>query len=116
MTTLFCRGVGGLSIDNKTRMPECWGLKLITLDGKQLDANFMEKLIKIRSILNSWSVRRLILLGKITIIRSQPSQPLKEGYNGISTMPSHDDIFQNVFLNESGAPNDGFLSDPLKRS
>ena len=32
--------------------------------------SFLEKLDKLRSILNSWSVRRLTLLGKLTIIKS----------------------------------------------
>ena len=32
--------------------------------------SFLEKLDKLQSILNSWSVRRLTLLGKITIIKS----------------------------------------------
>ena len=46
------------------------GVWFSTSVDKQLDANFMEKIIKLKSILNSWSVRRLTLLGKITIIKS----------------------------------------------
>ena len=37
---------------------------------KQLEANFMEKIIKLERTLKSWSARRLTLLGKITIIKS----------------------------------------------
>ena len=35
----------------------------------------MEKIIKLESILNSWSARRLTLLGKITIIKSALPSP-----------------------------------------
>ena len=46
------------------------GVWLSTSVDKQLKANFMEKIIKLESILNSWAARRLTLLGKITIIKS----------------------------------------------
>ena len=46
------------------------GVWFSTSVNKQLEANFMEKIIKLESILNSWSARRLTLLGKITIIKS----------------------------------------------
>ena len=46
------------------------GVWFSTSVDKQLEANFMQKIIKLESILNSWSARRLTLLGKITIIKS----------------------------------------------
>ena len=46
------------------------GVWLSTSVDKQLEANFMEKIIKLESILKSWSARRLTLFGKITIIKS----------------------------------------------
>ena len=46
------------------------GVWFSTSVDKQLEANFMDKIIKLESISNSWSARRLTLLGKITIIKS----------------------------------------------
>ena len=46
------------------------GVWFSTLEENVFYANFSEKIERIKNILNSWSARRLILLGKITIIKS----------------------------------------------
>ena len=42
----------------------------LTLEDRSLNSNFIEKIEKIRSILDNWSARRLTLLGRITIIKT----------------------------------------------
>ena len=46
------------------------GVWFSTLEGNAFCINFSEKIERIKSMLNSWSARRLTLLGKITIIKS----------------------------------------------
>ena len=46
------------------------GVWFSTLEDRSLNSNFIEKIEKIRSILDNWSARRLTLLGKITIIKT----------------------------------------------
>ena len=46
------------------------GVWFLTLEDRSLNSNFIEKIEKIRSILDNWSARRLTLLGKITIIKT----------------------------------------------
>ena len=53
----------------------------------------MEKIIKIESILNSWSARRLTLLGKITIIKSLAV--LQIVYL-LSALPTAQEILQKI--------------------
>jgi hypothetical protein len=46
------------------------GVWFSTFDENAFYVNFSEKIVRIKNILNSWSARRLTLLGKITIIES----------------------------------------------
>ena len=46
------------------------GVWFSTVDKNAFYDNFSEKIERIKNILNSWSARRLTLLGKITIIKS----------------------------------------------
>ena len=65
--TIFPSGKAILWAEEKVYALGVW---LLTSIDKRLEANFMEKTIKLKSILNSWSARRLTLLVKITIIKS----------------------------------------------
>ena len=47
-----------------------WGVCFSTLEDTPAHVSFSEKIDKLQSILNSWSARRLPLLGKITTIKS----------------------------------------------
>ena len=53
----------------------------------------MEKIIKIESILNSWSARRLTLLGKITIIKSLAVTQI---VYLLSALPTAQEILQKI--------------------
>ena len=55
----------------------------------------MEKIIKLESILNSWSARRLTLLGKITIIKSLPVSQI---VYLLSALPAPQGILQKINL------------------
>ena len=55
----------------------------------------MEKIIKLESILNSWSARRLTLLGKITIIKSLAVSQI---VYLLSALPAPQGILQKINL------------------
>jgi len=46
------------------------GVWFSTSDLKDIEANFFEKIEKIKKMLSNWSARRLTLLGRITILKS----------------------------------------------
>ena len=55
--------------------------------------SFSKKVDKLQSILNSWSARRLTLLGKITIIKSLA---LSQIVYLMSSLPSHQKILHEI--------------------
>ena len=55
----------------------------------------MEKIIKLESILNSWSARRLSLLGTITIIKSLVVSQI---FYLLSALPAPQGILQKINL------------------
>ena len=67
------------------------GVWFSTSVDKKLEANFTEKIIKLKSSLNSWSARRLTLLGKITIIKSLAVSQI---VNLLSALPAPQGILQ----------------------
>ena len=71
------------------------GVRFSTSVDKQLEANFMEKIIKLESILNSWSARRLTPLGKITIIKSLAVSQI---VYLLSALPAPQGILQKINL------------------
>jgi len=46
------------------------GVWFSTSDLKDIEANFFEKIEKIKKMLSNWSARRLTLLGRIAILKS----------------------------------------------
>ena len=89
-TLPFPRGKPILWVEEKVYALGVW---FSMSDDKQLDANFMEKIIKIESILNSWSARRLTLLGKITIIKSLAVSQI---VYLLSALPTAQEILQKI--------------------
>ena len=57
-----------------------------TLEENAFYTNFTEKIERIKNIINSWSARRLTLLGKITIIKYLPVSQI---VNVLSSLPAH---------------------------
>ena len=55
--------------------------------------NFSEKIERIKSILNSWSARRLTLLGKITIIKSLAVSQIVDV---LSALPTHQGALKEI--------------------
>ena len=70
------------------------GVWLSTLENKSLNPNFIEKIEKIRSILDNWSARRLTLLGKITIIKTLAVSQI---VYALSSLPTPPDILKTIY-------------------
>ena len=62
------------------------GVWFSTLEENTFYINFSEKIERIKNILNSWSARRLTLLGKITIIKSLAVSQI---VHVLSSLPTH---------------------------
>ena len=65
----------------------------LTLEDRSLNSNFIEKIEKIRSILDNWSARRLTLLGKITIIKTLAVSKI---VYILSSLPTPPDILKTI--------------------
>ena len=69
------------------------GMWFSTLEDRSLNSNFIEKIEKIRSILDNWSARRLTLLGKITIIKFLAISQIVYILSSLPTLP---DILKTI--------------------
>ena len=69
------------------------GVWFSTLEDRSLNSNFIEKIKKIRSILDNWSARRLTLLGKITIIKTLTVSQI---VYILSSFPTPPDILKTI--------------------
>ena len=69
------------------------GVCFSALEDTPAHISFSEKMDKLQSILNSWSARRLTLLGKITIIKSLAVSQI---VYVMSSLPSHHKILHEI--------------------
>ena len=69
------------------------GVWFSTLEENAFYINFSEKIERIKSIVNSWSARRLILLGKITIIKSLAVSQI---VHVLSALPTHQGALKEI--------------------
>ena len=69
------------------------GVWFSTLEDTFVHITFSEKIDKLQSILNSWSARRLTLLGKIIIIKSLAVSQI---VYLLSSLPSHQNIVHEI--------------------
>ena len=69
------------------------GVWFSTLEDRSLNSKFIEKIEKIRSILDNWSARRLTLLGKITIIKTLAVSQI---VYILSSLPTPPDILKTI--------------------
>ena len=69
------------------------GVWFSTLEDRSLNSNFIEKIEKIRGILDNWSARRLTLLGKITIIKTLAVSQI---VYILSSLPTPPDILKTI--------------------
>ena len=69
------------------------GVCISTREDTPAHVSFSEKIDKLQSILNSWSARRLTLLGKITIIKSLAVSQI---VYLLSSLPSHQKIVYEI--------------------
>ena len=69
------------------------GVWFSTLEQNAFCVNFSEKIEKMKNILNSWSARRLTLLGKITIIKSLAVSQI---VHVLSSLPTHQGALKEI--------------------
>ena len=69
------------------------GVWFSTLEDTPANVNFSEKIDRFQSILNSWSARRLTLLGKITVIKSLAVSQI---VYLLSSLPSHQKVVHEI--------------------
>ena len=69
------------------------GIWFSTSNDAYLNTNFTEKINKLQSILNSWSAKRLTLLGKITILKSLA---ISQMVYLLSSLPTSRETLQDV--------------------
>ena len=69
------------------------GVWFSTLEDRSLNSNFIEKIEKIRSILDNWSARRLTLLGKITVTKTLAVSQI---IYILSSLPTPPDILKTI--------------------
>ena len=69
------------------------GVWFSTLEQNAFCINFSEKIEKMKNILNSWSARRLTLLGKITIIKSLAVLQI---VHVLSSLPTHQGALKEI--------------------
>ena len=69
------------------------GVWVSTLEDRFVNSNFIQKIEKIRSILDNWSARRLTLLGKITIIKTLAVSQI---VYILSSLPTPPDILKTI--------------------
>ena len=69
------------------------GVWFSTLEENAFYINFSEKIERIKNILNSWSARRLTLLGKITIIKSLAVSQI---VHVLSALPTHQGALKEI--------------------
>ncbi|CAH3196053.1 unnamed protein product [Porites evermanni] len=72
------------------------GMWFSTLEDRSLNSNFIEKIEKIRSILDNWSARRLTLLGKITIIKTLAVSQIVYILSSLPTPPDILETFNSI--------------------
>ena len=69
------------------------GVWFSTVEKNAFYDNFSEKIERIKNILNSWSARRLTLLGKITIIKSLAVSQI---VHVLSSLPTHQGALKEI--------------------
>ena len=69
------------------------GVRFSTVEKTASYDNFSEKIERLKKILNSWSARRLTLLGKITIITSLAVSQI---VHVMSSLPTHQGALKEI--------------------